>query len=252
VTSGSLEDVAALNRRFSGADPAEVLGYAAAHWNERLAVACSLGVEDVVILQLLSGLPPAADAVRVFTLDTGRLHEETYDLLDRLRTRYARPIALYFPEATLVERLVRDGGPRSFLTSVDERKKCCAVRKLGPLARALDGADAWVTGLRRGQSSARAETDLFELDAANGGRVKVSPLAGWSEEQVWSYVREHDVPYNALHDAGYPSIGCAPCTRAVAPGEDPRGGRWWWETMEEGRECGLHSPRRPKQPHASG
>ena len=243
----SIDDVASLNERFAGADARAVLGYAAAQFGSRVTVACSLGLEDVVILDLLARLPDSIRGVpRVFVLDTGRLPEETYDLLERVRTRYPGRVEVYFPDAIRVEQLVRSKGPLSFRRSIEDRRECCAIRKLGPLSRALSGSDAWVTGLRRAQSTSRAETAPFELDTGNEGRLKVSPLVDWSDDDVWSYVRANDVPYNALHDAGYPSIGCAPCTRAVTAGEDSRSGRWWWETPEEGRECGLHSPRRPK------
>jgi phosphoadenosine phosphosulfate reductase len=244
----SSDDVTRLNERFAGASAGAALAHAAAHFGSRLAVACSLGVEDVVVLDLLAKLPDSIRGVpRVFVLDTGRLPEETYDLLERVRARYPGRVELYLPDAVRVEQLVRTKGPLSFRRSIEDRRECCAIRKLGPLSRALAGADAWVTGLRRVQSTSRAETGLFELDAGNDGRLKVSPLVDWTDDQVWNYVKANDVPYNALHDAGYPSIGCAPCTRAVAPGEDSRSGRWWWETPEEGRECGLHSTRRPKR-----
>jgi phosphoadenosine phosphosulfate reductase len=236
-------EVVALNVQFLGADPSEVLDYVTARFGARMAVACSLGVEDVALLHMLAARN-VVPAPRVFVLDTGRLPEETYDLLDRMRIRYAQPIDLYFPDTVRVESLVREKGALGFRRSVEDRRECCAVRKLGPLARALVGVDAWVTGLRRGQSSARAETNRFELDAANDGILKLNPLVDWSEERVWSYVRANDIPYNALHDVGYPSIGCAPCTRAVATGDDARSGRWWWEAPEEGRECGLHGPPR--------
>jgi phosphoadenosine phosphosulfate reductase len=237
-----------LNVRFQDATPIDTLAYAAERFGASLAVACSLGVEDVAVLHMVAALRAAPERLpRVFVLDTGRLPEQSYELLERLRLRFAVPIELYFPDGVGVETLVRTKGPLSFRNSIEDRRECCAIRKLAPLSRALEGADAWVTGLRRGQSTGRAETERFELDAVNGGRVKVNPLAHWTDEQVWRYVRENDVPYSTLHDEGYPSIGCAPCTRAVTPGHDARSGRWWWETtLEEGRECGLHSPRRPR------
>jgi phosphoadenosine phosphosulfate reductase len=246
-------EIATLNARFAGAGASEVLRYALERFGSRLAVACSLGLEDVVVLDVLASLGVGAEgasaaAPRVITLDTGRLPEATYDLLDRVRARYpGLAVDIYFPDAILVERLVREKGPLSFRRSVEDRKECCAIRKLAPLGRALAGTDAWVTGLRQVQSGARADTALFEIDSANEGRLKISPLADWSDEDVWRYVREHDVPYNTLHDEGYPSIGCAPCTRAVLPGEDSRSGRWWWESSTSSRECGLHSPRRPRR-----
>ena len=201
--------------------------------------ASSLGAEDQVITHLLA--EHAAD-IPVFTLDTGRLHQETYDLLHRTRVRYALDIAIYFPDARQVEEMVREGGPNLFYDSQANRKRCCHVRKVAPLGRALAGRRAWICGLRRGQSGTRGEIQLVDWDDANG-LYRIAPLADWSEEQVWRFIREHDVPYNELHDHGYPSIGCAPCTRAVNPGDDPRSGRWWWE-LPEHRECGLHTADR--------
>jgi phosphoadenosine phosphosulfate reductase len=246
-------EVAAHNARFAGTGANEVLGYALERFGARLVVACSLGVEDMVVLDLLASLRVQGGEAqgvvpRVIMLDTGRLPEATYELLDRVRTRYpGLTIDTYFPDAVLVERLVREKGPLSFRRSIEDRKECCAIRKLAPLGRALAGADAWVTGLRRAQSSARADAARFEADPALEGRLKINPLVDWSDDDVWRYVREHEVPYNTLHDEGYPSIGCAPCTRAVLPGEDSRSGRWWWENPSSNRECGLHSPRRPRR-----
>jgi phosphoadenosine phosphosulfate reductase len=257
IGTGPAIDLDALNARFAGAGAREVLLYSVERFGPGLVVACSLGVEDVVVLDTLASLGGAAGEApdfgprvlpRVVVLDTGRLPEPTYELLDRVRSRYRElAIDIYFPDAVAVENLVRKKGAYSFRRSVDERKECCAIRKLAPLARALTGAEAWVTGLRRAQSSTRAETALFELDTADGGRLKINPLVDWSDDDVWRYVREHEVPYNTLHDEGYPSIGCAPCTRAVLPGEDSRSGRWWWESPSSHRECGLHSPRRPRR-----
>ena len=203
---------------------------------DRLALSASFGPEDIVILDLLAGLTPAP---RVFTLDTGRLPAETYDLIDRVRDRFAIEVEVFFPEAASVEAMVRERGVNLFYASVDDRLRCCDVRKVEPLRRALGTVDGWVTGLRRDQTATRSRTPKIGLDLEHGLIWKVAPLADWTEDQVWSYVRERDLPYNALHDQGYPSIGCAPCTRAVAPGDDPRSGRWWWET-DGSRECGLH------------
>ena len=177
--------------------------------------------------------------VRVLTLDTGRLPEETYEVMDRIRERYGISIATYFPEAAALEALERERGFYSFRRSVEERKHCCGIRKVEPLGRALKDLDAWITGLRREQAVTRAAISQVEVDAAHGAIIKVNPLVEWTEQQVWAYIRQHDVPYNALHDRGYPSIGCAPCTRAVQPGEDIRAGRWWWENPTT-KECGLH------------
>jgi phosphoadenosine phosphosulfate reductase len=229
---------------WEGMSPYEVLLTAFRAFGDGVRIACSLGVEDMVILH---EAVRAADALtikpRVFVLDTGRLHQETYDLLDRARERYGVVVDAYAPDTATVERLVRQKGPNSFFSSVEDRRECCHVRKVAPLARALSGAQAWVTGLRRAQSATRAEVRVAEIDAANGGILKLSPLAAWTEEQVWAFAREHHVPTHALHARGYPSIGCAPCTRAISPGEDARAGRWWWE-QDTHKECGLHARNR--------
>jgi phosphoadenosine phosphosulfate reductase len=228
---------------FAGLDdvsPYDTLRLALESFGDDLRVACSFGVEDMVVLhEVVRAGRDLGVTPRVFLLDTGRLHQETYDLLDRARSKYALPIEVYAPDTIAVERLVREKGPNSFYGSVDARRECCGVRKLGPLARALSGARAWVTGLRREQAPSRAEVRPAERDTSNGGILKINPLAYWTSERVWAFAREHGVPTHALHARDYPSIGCAPCTRAVAPGEDPRAGRWWWES-EGHKECGLH------------
>jgi phosphoadenosine phosphosulfate reductase len=203
---------------------------------DRLALASSFGAEDVVLIDLLHRLEPHP---RVFTLDTGRLPQETYDLMDQVRRRYGIEIEVYFPRAESVEAMVRAKGLNLFYDSTDNRTECCGVRKVEPLGRALATVDGWVTGLRRDQIVTRVETPKIAPDPAHGGIWKVAPLADWTATEVWGYIRENDLPYNALHDQGYPSIGCAPCTRAVEPGEDERAGRWWWERPED-RECGIH------------
>ena len=204
----------------------------------RVVFASSFGAEDMVILDLIAS---ARLPIATFTLDTGRLPQETHDLIDAARRRYALPIEIVAPDAAAVEAYVRANGPNAFYDGKDLRLECCRIRKTVPLARALAGAGAWVTGLRREQSVTRAGVEIDEVDALHG-LAKVNPLAHWSNDDVWRYLRAHHVPVNALHAHGYPSIGCAPCTRAVAPGDDPRAGRWWWE-QPESRECGLH--RRP-------
>jgi phosphoadenosine phosphosulfate reductase len=203
---------------------------------DRLALVSSFGAEDMVILDLVARLTKRP---RVMTLDTGRLPQETYDVMDAARRRYGIEIEVYFPRAEAVEAMVRTKGLNLFYESVENRLDCCGVRKVEPLARALATVDGWTTGLRRDQILTRAETLKIALDPAHGGIWKVAPLADWSNEQVWAHIRGNDVPYNALHDRGYPSIGCAPCTRAIEPGEPARAGRWWWEEPET-RECGLH------------
>lgn len=218
----------------------DLLAAALTQFGEGLRIACSFGVEDMVVVHEAARVASKTGFVpRIFLLDTGRLHQETYDLVERTRERYGLPIEVYAPDTIRVEELVRRAGPNSFRRSVADRQECCRVRKLGPLARALDGASAWVTGLRREQSSSRATVRIVEHDASNG-LVKLSPLAHWTKDRLWSFVRANDIPTHELHAQGFTSIGCAPCTRAVAPDETDRAGRWWWED-ETHKECGLHA-----------
>jgi len=217
-------------------DAPSLLAWAAEHFGQKLTFADSFGAEDVVLLDLLLAADPQA---RVFILDTGRLHQETYELIDKARYRYGRGFEVYTPQAPALEKLLTESGPNSFYDSVDARKACCFIRKVEPLGRALAGVEAWITGQRRAQSQTRTELAMIEQDEAHGGILKLNPLADWTEEQVWDYIQAHKLPYNRLHDQGFPSIGCAPCTRAVKPGEDLRAGRWWWENPEH-KECGLH------------
>jgi phosphoadenosine phosphosulfate reductase len=218
----------------------DLLAWALREFHPRIALAASFGAEDVVLIDMLVKLDPRA---RVFTLDTGRLPAETYSLMEAIRERYGLAIEVYFPQAEAVEAMVREHGVNLFYASIEKRKLCCGVRKVDPLGRALGSLGAWITGLRREQAVTRAQVSKVEVDAEHGGLIKLNPLADWTWDQVWAYIRAHHVPYNALHDRGYPSIGCAPCTRAVAPGEDPRAGRWWWERPET-KECGLHVTKR--------
>jgi phosphoadenosine phosphosulfate reductase len=199
------------------------------------ALASSLGAEDMVVTDaiLSAGLP-----IAIFTLDTGRLHRETLDLLDRVRSHYGHEIEAFRPDPDAMARYVNEHGLNAFYESVDLRKRCCHIRKVEPLARALTGRDAWITGLRRSQSVTRNDLPLRAHDTVHG-IPKFNPLADWSEAEVWACIRARAVPYNALHDRGYPSIGCEPCTRAIRPGEDIRAGRWWWESSNA-KECGLH------------
>ncbi|MFZ6646828.1 phosphoadenylyl-sulfate reductase [Undibacterium sp. TJN25] len=197
--------------------------------------ASSLAAEDMVLTDLIlrSKLP-----IGIFSLETGRLHAETLGMLDRIQETYGTEVALFKPEPAAVEEYVQKNGLNAFYDSVEMRKECCRIRKVEPLNRALKDKKAWVTGQRRAQSATRAELHVQEDDAAHGMQ-KFNPLADWSEEDVWHYIRSNNVPYNPLHDKGYPSIGCEPCTRAIQPGEDVRAGRWWWENPES-KECGLH------------
>jgi len=223
-------------RELAGRSAEEILKWAADAFGDRVALACSFGAEDVVLVDMLARV---ADGPRIFALDTGRLHEATYEVMERVRERYGLPIEAYYPQCEAVERLEREHGFYSFRKSLEARHACCQVRKVEPLERALAGLDAWITGLRREQSVTRVEMAVAEGDDSHGCLLKLNPLIEWTSEQVWDYIRRHDVPYNRLHDEGFPSIGCEPCTRAVAPGEHPRAGRWWWETPEQ-KECGLH------------
>jgi len=205
----------------------------------RIALSASFGSpEGLVILDMMHRLRP--DATRVFTLDTGRMFQETYDLMDRVRARYRVDIEVYFPQPEAVEAMVRQYGLNLFYDSVELRQKCCGVRKVEPLNRALSQLDAWIAGLRPEQSVTRGDVRKVEVDDVHGGRIKLNPLAGWSKDDVWAYVERHHVPVNALHAKGFPSIGCLPCTRAIEPGEDERAGRWWWENADT-RECGIHT-----------
>jgi phosphoadenosine phosphosulfate reductase len=230
-----------LESTIEDASPYEVLRYALLQYGDDLRIACSLGVEDMVVLHEASrAAKDLAVTPRVFLLDTGRLHQETYDLVDRARDRYGIAFEIYAPDTVRVENLVRKKGVNSFYNSVEDRRECCAIRKLGPLSRALSGAKAWVTGLRREQGPTRSDVQVLERDPSNGGLIKLNPLAHWTSDHVWAFARENHIPTHALHKEGYPSIGCAPCTRPVAEGEDPRAGRWWWEDPNH-KECGLHA-----------
>ena len=204
----------------------------------KIAFASSFGAEDVTLIDLLSRVDPG-HRVTIFTLDTGRLHEETYEVMERIREKYGIRIVSYFPSREAVEKLEREKGFYSFRQSVENRKECCGIRKVEPLNRALTGQDAWITGLRREQAVTRTVLPKVEPDAAHGGIAKLNPIADWTTQRVWDTIRERQVPYNRLHDLNFPSIGCSPCTRAIRPGEDIRAGRWWWE-MPEHKECGLH------------
>lgn len=200
-----------------------------------VAFANSLGTEDMVLMDIITKHAPT---IEIFSIDTGRLPAETYDLIERAIKHYRRKIIVYFPEQSAVENFVRINGINGFRDSVAQRQDCCHARKVEPLKRALKGRSAWITGLRRAQAVTRKNLGVAEFDEANGLQ-KYNPLIEWSEDDVWDYINEFGVPYNALHDQGYPSIGCAPCTRAIEPGEDVRAGRWWWESAEQ-KECGLH------------
>ncbi len=226
------------------ADPVEILTWAVGNFHPRLTISASFGApEGMVLIDMLHRIEATS---HVFVLDTGRLHPATYDLIDRVRDRYDKPIDIVFPNAGEVEEMVREGGMNLFYASHEDRKRCCRVRKVLPMRRHLANYDAYVTGLRRDQNLNRADAKKIELDSANGDLVKINPLADWTHERVMDYVAEHGVPVNRLHQQNYPSVGCQPCTRAIAPGADPRSGRWWWES-DDTKECGLHVPDPPPQ-----
>jgi phosphoadenosine phosphosulfate reductase len=229
------EEVTRLALRAEPLEAPDVLRLALETFGRNVALASSFGAEDMVLVDMLMAIDSTA---RIFTLDTGRLPQETYNVMDATREKYGVTIDVFFPQADAVQGMVAERGLNLFYHSVENRQWCCGIRKMEPLRRALAGLEGWITGLRREQSITRAAMPKIEWDDANG-LVKINPLVNWSREDVWAYIRDHNVPYNALHDRGYPSIGCAPCTRAVQPGEHERTGRWWWEHPET-KECGLH------------
>jgi thioredoxin-dependent adenylylsulfate APS reductase len=231
-------DVELLNRQFTDKTPLELLNWAVNFYGDRIGLCSAFGPEGMVLLHLISRLERP---ITVFTLDTGRLPQETHQLMQRCEELYGIRIDVYAPEPADICVMVKQHGINLFLKSVQLRELCCEIRKVRPLIRALDGLSAWITGLRRLQASSRQRIERFEIDHTHSDIVKLNPLAGWSEEQVWNYINLHELPYNALHDRGYRSIGCACCTRPTNPGEDIRAGRWWWEENSR-KECGLHSP----------
>jgi phosphoadenosine phosphosulfate reductase len=207
--------------------PQEVLKWSIEKFGSRLSLASSFGLEDVVLIDMFTKLDPKA---RVFTLDIGRLHRETYDVMDTIREKYGISLEAYFPKNDAIEDIERKHGLNLFYKSPELRILCCNVRKVEPLKRSLSTVDAWIAGLRREQNPTRAAISRVEIDAGNGDIVKINPLVEWTQDQVWDYIKENEVPFNTLFNAGFTSIGCAPCTRPTKPGEDPRAGRWWWET----------------------
>lgn len=224
-----------LNERFKTETPEDVLRFFLQEYKGNVAFATSLGAEDQVIIEMISRIDPSA---YVFTLDTGRMFQETYDLLDITEQKYKVPIKTFFPDAKAVEEMVSNKGINLFYKSVENRQLCCHIRKIEPMQRALKDMKVWISGLRKEQSITRTSVELVEWDNTNQ-MIKINPLFNWTEKQVWDQIRKLHIPYNILHDKGFPSIGCLPCTRAVEPGEDIRSGRWWWE-LAENKECGLN------------
>jgi len=229
------EEIKSLNERFRSSEPQEILSYFIERFGAKIALASSLGAEDQVLTEMIVKINPETT---IFTLDTGRLFPETYDLIDRTSRKYKKNLQIYFPDNLKVQEMVNNKGINLFFESVESRKECCFLRKIEPLQRAFSGLDAWICGLRADQSVTRKDIDVVEWDN-NNNLLKINPLAFWSEEQLWDYINTQKIPYNTLHDKGYPSIGCQPCTRAIEEGEDVRAGRWWWENPDT-KECGLH------------
>jgi phosphoadenosine phosphosulfate reductase len=225
-----------LKDKILNATPVETLQAIAAAYPGKVVFSTSFGWEDQVISDMIfrNNIP-----IKVFTLETGRLFTETYYVWNRTLEMYQKPILAYYPDQQSLEEMVSTKGPNSFYESVENRKQCCGIRKLEPLRRALSGNDVWITGIRAEQSLNRHDMSAIEWDEQNN-LIKYHPIFSWSLEEVKTYIKEHNIPYNPLHDRGFPSIGCAPCTRAVQPGEDFRAGRWWWEDSSK-RECGLHT-----------
>ena len=230
-----LKQIELWNGEFSNKPAEEVLAFFLGKFKNKIALASSLGAEDQVLTRMIANIEPST---RIFTLDTGRVFPETYDVMARTNEKYGIKLKVYFPAAHSVEKMVNEKGINLFYESIENRKLCCGIRKVEPLKRAFKDLDVWICGLRKDQSVTRFFTKTVEWDESNG-LIKINPLLSWTEKQVWAYIKEYDVPYNELHDKGFPSIGCQPCTRAIKPGEDVRAGRWWWETPEQ-KECGLH------------
>ncbi len=224
-----------LNKRFHKASPEEVLKYFLEVYKGKIALSSSLGAEDQVLTDMISKINKEA---RIFTLDTGRLFPETYDLIERTNKHYNINIEVFFPDTAQVDKMVNEKGIDLFYESVENRKLCCNIRKQLPLKRAFKGLEVWICGLRREQSITRFSTPLVEWDEGNN-MIKLNPLFDWTEKHLWDYIKKNNVPYNALHDKGFPSIGCQSCTRAIEVGDDIRSGRWWWEEPEN-KECGIH------------
>jgi len=240
-----------MEENFETKTASEILKWAKEKFGNKVSLASSFGAEDVVLIDMWAKLRTENFEPQIFTLDTGRLPQETYDVMDRIAEKYKIKLDVYYPDTKSIEEIVSKYGFNLFYKSIELRNICCEVRKVEPLARALKDKDAWICGLRRDQAVTRTDikkieyeqrTTNYELRTTNYEPqtiIKINPLADWTEKQVWDYIKNYDVPYNLLHDKGYPSIGCEPCTRAVKQGEDIRAGRWWWERPEQ-KECGLH------------
>ncbi len=234
MTKFTQDEVDELNEKIKSTE--EALQWTSDNLHPKVAKASSFGAEDAVIMDIMLKINPK---FRFFTLDTGRLPQETYDIMDTVRKKYNISIEVLFPDTKEVEDMVKEKGMNLFYESVENRKLCCEIRKIHPINRMLSTLDGWITGLRRDQTEVRKEVNIFQIDYVHGGILKINPIIDWTWENVQDYIKENNLPYNSLLDKGYPSIGCEPCTRPIKPGEDLRTGRWWWEQGEH-KECGLH------------
>jgi phosphoadenosine phosphosulfate reductase len=234
--SSLLSEIANTEKMESKSAP-EILKWGFEKFGDKMVLASSFGAEDVILIDMMCKIN--RNLTRVFTLDTGRLNQETYDLIDKIRKKYEIIVDVYFPNASDIEKMVATKGMNLMYDSIENRKLCCNLRKIEPLKRALKQFDCWITGLRREQTVTRNKILKIEVDSLNNNIIKLNPLADWTNDEIWKYINENEIPYNELHDKGYPSIGCEPCTRAIKKGEDPRAGRWWWEN-DVHKECGLH------------
>ncbi|MGD1837359.1 MAG: phosphoadenylyl-sulfate reductase [Nitrososphaeraceae archaeon] len=226
-----------LSQEFESLTPQEILTWSLENFGAKIGLASSFGAEDVVLIDMMVKIDK--NNANIFTLDTGRLNKETYILMDEIRKKYDIHFDVYFPDTNEVEEMVKSKGFNLMYESIENRKLCCGIRKVNPLNRALINMDGWITGLRRDQSVTRSNVKKIELDSSHNNIIKLNPLAEWDNDMIWNYIKEHNVPYNRLHDNGYPSIGCEPCTRSINKGDDIRSGRWWWEDPSS-KECGLH------------
>lgn len=232
----SESEVKELNQKFEHKSAEEVLIWAIDNFESNVVLASSFQAQGVALIDILMKVRPGS---RIVTIDTGRLPQETYDVMEKVREKYDTNIEVLFPDKNDVEKMVNEHGINLFYDSVENRRMCCGIRKTDPLNGFLNTVDAWITSIRQNQTDMRSNAKRFEVDYLHGRILKINPLVEWTKEQVWDYVKENGVPYNELHDKGYPSIGCAPCTRAIKPGEDSRAGRWWWENGTD-KECGIH------------
>ena len=233
MTRFTQEQVDELNSKISTAK--EALQWASDNLHPKVGKASSFAAEDAVMIEMMVKINPK---FRFFTLDTGRLPQETYDIIDIVRKKYNITIEVLFPDAKDVQDMVNEKGMNLFYDSVENRKLCCEIRKVRPMNKLLSTLDGWITGLRRDQTENRKDTQIFQIDHGHGGILKINPIINWTWDDVWDYIKKYNLPHNSLLDKGFPSIGCEPCTRAIKPGEDLRAGRWWWE--QSNKECGLH------------